>query len=266
MSIGSHMKNDFSLMAMLIIPIAIAVNFVGGSVALALKLPLYLDSIGTFLVAMLAGPVVGALTGFLSLAFVSATDPTSLPWAVQAALVGSVVGWLARRGMFDRVWRIVCCVALVVVLSVVCVITIRMVVFGGFTTNGSSLIAAALVTSGVAMIPAQFVSSFVSELPDKTLSILLAVFVIRSMSDRYLIKFSNGFHFTAAARAERRGRVREEPDLVGEAAQVTTVTGSGSYGTYDRWRGSRSTDGRSALPGPGVERSRDVSHTVEEAR
>ena len=48
-------KTDFSLLALLLIPIAVAVNFVGGQVAVLLKIPLYLDTIGTIMVGMLCG-------------------------------------------------------------------------------------------------------------------------------------------------------------------------------------------------------------------
>ncbi|WP_152354682.1 ECF transporter S component [Brachybacterium subflavum] len=242
MTLARRIREDFSLMAILIIPIAIAINFVGGSLALALKLPLYLDSIGTFLVAMLAGPFVGALTGFLSLAFVSATDPTSLPWTVQAAVVGAMVGWLARRGLLRRPLGVVATIILVILVSVTGVVLIRLLVFGGFTTNGSSVIAAVMVAAGVPMIPAQFASSFVSELPDKTLSILLALVVIRSMSDRYLIKFSNGRFFTAHARRKRRGRAAPAPvdAAATETTQLAPLQGAAQYGTYSRWRWTRS--------------------------
>ena len=44
-----------------LIPIAIAINIVlGQTVSAALKLPIYLDSIGTILVGVLAGPIAGA--------------------------------------------------------------------------------------------------------------------------------------------------------------------------------------------------------------
>lgn len=241
MTLARRVREDFSLMAILIIPIAIAINFVGGSLALALKLPLYLDSIGTFLVAMLAGPFVGALTGFLSLAFVSATDPTTLPWSVQAAAAGALVGWLARRGLFRRAVGIVLAIALVIALSVTGVVLIRMLVFGGFNTTGSSLIAAVMVAAGVPMIPAQIASSFVSELPDKTLSILLALVVIRSMSDRYLIKFSNGHLFTAHARRARTSTPASTASAGVGTTRIAPVGEAATYGTYTRWRGTRST-------------------------
>ncbi|APX34005.1 hypothetical protein BH708_16255 [Brachybacterium sp. P6-10-X1] len=241
MTLARRVREDFSLMAILIIPIAIAINFVGGSLALALKLPLYLDSIGTFLVAMLAGPFVGALTGFLSLAFVSATDPTTLPWTVQAAAAGALIGWLARRGLFRRAVGVALAIALVIALSVAGVVLIRMLVFGGFNTTGSSLIAAVMVAAGIPMLPAQIASSFVSELPDKTLSILLALVVIRSMSDRYLIKFSNGHLFTAHSRRARRGRPAAEVTDGVETLRLAPLESPVQYGSYDRWRGTRPT-------------------------
>ena len=46
-------KDDFSMLAILIIPVAVAVNFVGGQLASILKLPMYLDTIGTIFAAML---------------------------------------------------------------------------------------------------------------------------------------------------------------------------------------------------------------------
>ena len=49
-------KEDFSMLALLIIPVGVAVNFVGGQLASILKLPMYLDTIGTIFAAMLCGP------------------------------------------------------------------------------------------------------------------------------------------------------------------------------------------------------------------
>ncbi len=57
----------FDTRTIVLIPIAIAINIVlGQTVGAALKIPIYLDSIGTILVGVLAGPIAGALTGALS--------------------------------------------------------------------------------------------------------------------------------------------------------------------------------------------------------
>ena len=63
MGIKRGFKYDFSLLAILLIPIGIAINFVGAQIILLLKLPIYLNTIGTILTAMIAGPWVGMITG-----------------------------------------------------------------------------------------------------------------------------------------------------------------------------------------------------------
>ena len=58
---------QFTTRVIVMMPVAIAINIVlGASVQQGLKLPIYLDSIGTILVGVLAGPIAGALTGVLA--------------------------------------------------------------------------------------------------------------------------------------------------------------------------------------------------------
>lgn len=50
-------KDTFSLMVILLIPVAIAINIVGGQMTSMLKIPVDLDMIGVLLVGALAGPI-----------------------------------------------------------------------------------------------------------------------------------------------------------------------------------------------------------------
>ena len=58
-----NIKKEFSTRTLVLIPIAIVINIVIGELTVRLKLPIYLDSIGTVLVGAIAGPWAGALTG-----------------------------------------------------------------------------------------------------------------------------------------------------------------------------------------------------------
>ena len=49
-------------MTWVLIPVAIAINIAIGQIVVLLKLPVFLDSIGTVLVAALCGPWLCALT------------------------------------------------------------------------------------------------------------------------------------------------------------------------------------------------------------
>ena len=91
----------------MLIPIAIAINIVlGQTVAAALKLPVYLDSIGTILVGVLAGPIPGAVTGVLSNLIWTYVLPApfhsdyAAPFFYVAALIGFVAGIVGHLGFF----------------------------------------------------------------------------------------------------------------------------------------------------------------------
>jgi len=96
---------QFDTRTLVLMPVAMALNIVlGTAVASALKIPIYLDSIGTILVAALAGPLAGAATGFLSmiiwtyLAPPPFGSPFAVPFAVVAVVVGLMAGTFARWG------------------------------------------------------------------------------------------------------------------------------------------------------------------------
>jgi hypothetical protein len=96
--------SQFDLRTIVLMPVAIAINIIlGAAVANALKVPIYLDSIGTILVGALAGPIPGALTGFLANILWQYVIPPPFQGSVAApfAIVAAVIGLLA--GIFGRV-------------------------------------------------------------------------------------------------------------------------------------------------------------------
>lgn len=185
-------KRDFNQMSVMLIPIAVAVNFIGGSLALTLRLPIYLDMIGTFLVGILGGPWIGLVTGVLSVVLKSIQDPTQLPFLLVAGALGFAAGLLARSGMFLTAVRTAFSAILVSVVAVFMSIVIRIIFFGGFDTSGTSIVISAMVAFGVPFWPAQFIGSILAELPDKFISVFFPYWIIQNMSARYLIKFPNG--------------------------------------------------------------------------
>lgn len=197
-------KADFNLITILIIPIAIAINFIVGNLVLTLKLPLYLDSIGTFLVAILSGPWVGCVTGFLSIAINSIADPSLFPFAFSAAIAGLIVGFLTRMKLFVNVKRFILSALIVSIVSAIVSIIISIVFFGGFDSSGNSIMIGGMISAGVPFWPAQIIGNFISEVPDKFISLLVPFLVVKRMSERYLYKFSNGSVFIDYRKSEKK--------------------------------------------------------------
>ena len=98
----------FGTRTIVLMPFAIAINVVlGQTVASALKVPIYLDSIGTILVGVLAGPFAGAATGLLSnlawtflLGGTPFGSPFAWPFAIVAAEIGLLAGIFGWAGVF----------------------------------------------------------------------------------------------------------------------------------------------------------------------
>jgi hypothetical protein len=67
-----------------------------------LKLPVYLDSIGTVLVGALAGPWAGMVTGALANLIWGFITPTAAPFFYVAAVIGLLAGLAGRQGAFDK--------------------------------------------------------------------------------------------------------------------------------------------------------------------
>lgn len=98
---------QFDTRTIVLIPIAIAINIIlGQTVAAALKVPIYLDSIGTILVGVLAGPIAGAVTGGLANLIWTYVLPApfhsdyAAPFFIVAVEIGLLAGIFGRLGFF----------------------------------------------------------------------------------------------------------------------------------------------------------------------
>jgi hypothetical protein len=99
------MGGALSTRVVALMPVAIAINIaLGYTVQSVLKLPIYLDSIGTILVGVLAGPVAGLLTGVLSnLIWQYAPGiggGTIGPFAITAGVIGLLAGLWGQLGVY----------------------------------------------------------------------------------------------------------------------------------------------------------------------
>ena len=101
-------RRQFTSQSLVLIAIAVAINMIGGQLISLLKLPIFLDSIGTLISAVLLGPVIGMLTGLLTnLLWGLLTDPIAAAFAPVAMVIGLVAGWLARAGWFRTLPKVV---------------------------------------------------------------------------------------------------------------------------------------------------------------
>lgn len=178
-------KSNFNTQTWVLIPIAIAINIAVGQIVLVLRLPVYLDSIGTVLVAVLCGPWAGALTGALSnIIWGIAIDPGALPWWPVAAIIGYMAGRMAQWGFFTNWWRVVVTGFVVAISATIVATPIAVYLFGGITASGSSFITAYLLQTGVGIWESVISTNFIAEPVDKITTVMVAFAIILGLPKR----------------------------------------------------------------------------------
>ncbi|CCW41666.1 TPA: ECF transporter S component [Streptococcus agalactiae] len=154
------------------ISIAIAINLVGANLALFLRLPIYLDTIGTLLIAVILGPWYAASTAFLS-ALINwmTTDIFSLYYSPVAIVVAIITGILIKRNCkpSSLLWK-----SLIISLpGTIIASVITVILFKGITSSGSSIIAQFLHGIGLDMTSSLILVQVGTDYIDRLISLIL---------------------------------------------------------------------------------------------
>ncbi|HGA3590027.1 TPA: ECF transporter S component [Streptococcus agalactiae] len=154
------------------ISIAIAINLVGANLALFLRIPIYLDTIGTLLIAVILGPWYAASTAFLS-ALINwmTTDIFSLYYSPVAIVVAIITGILIKRNCkpSSLLWK-----SLIISLpGTIIASVITVILFKGITSSGSSIIAQFLHGIGLDMTSSLILVQVGTDYMDRLISLIL---------------------------------------------------------------------------------------------
>ena len=79
--------------------------------------------------------------------------------------------------------------------SILVSIPIIIKVYGGFTGNASSTVVVLFKSLGFSLEQAVGIATMLTEATDKIVTTIISMLIIKSMSDRYLIKFKYGVNY-----------------------------------------------------------------------
>ena len=176
LSFWEGIKAQFSTKCLVLIPIAVGINLIGGTLCSALKLPLFLDMIGTIVVACLSGPWVAALTGLLTNLFLAlVANPVYLPYAAVSVLCGLVVGYMVKAGLFHKKWGVVVIWLVCTFVNAISASLITTFVYGGAT----GVILASVISS-----------SLIENLLDKGITVAIAWVIVQKIPRRFLSQYA----------------------------------------------------------------------------
>ena len=187
----NRIKQDFSTLTLALIPVAIAINIAIGQIVVLLKLPIYLDSIGTVLVGLLAGPWAGLVTGALSNLIwgLSGLNPAYTPFFYVAAVIGLLAGVFGNLGWARKIWQWLLAGLITGVVAAIISAPTAAAIYGGVTGAGTDLIVAALRATGASVLQATFGQGIVSDPLDKVVTFLVVWLIAVALPLRFRARF-----------------------------------------------------------------------------
>ncbi|TPM07047.1 ECF transporter S component [Mesorhizobium sp. B2-3-11] len=188
----------YGRLTIFMIPIGIAINFVGGQFALLLKLPVYLDSIGTILVGATCGGLPGALVGAVSNVLNSITSPQTMVFGVLSIMFGLLAGALARRGVFTSLPLTLASAVPFALIGGVLGALLTIWVFGGLAVGGGVWVVGALTAAGIDLNTANFVAQIPMDFADKIPTVLVVYAILKGIPKRLYAKLPLGHIYLQA--------------------------------------------------------------------
>jgi energy-coupling factor transport system substrate-specific component len=170
-------------LGIIVLPLCLGINFAGHALAVGLKLPLFLDSTGTILCGVLAGPWVGGSLGVLSNLLASNTfDPIAASYALVSFAVGFTAGlsrylnWQRRASGWILLW--VVCVGVSALLST----PINFLISSGQSGVGFGDSIYASLSTRLPHALAAFIGELAVDVPDKLIAVTSALWIAQALS------------------------------------------------------------------------------------
>lgn len=182
-----------------LIPAAIGINYLGKLFAELLKLPLWLDSIGTCLAAYIAGPIVGAIVGAaINIIYGVMINPISAIYALTNVVIAITVGIFAHKGYFQKLRSVI--FVGVVVSFISCAISTPLNLFlgdGGVEGVVGEMLLTVCRSQGLPDWIAISIEELLMEIPDKMIAILSVYAVGKILTASFLDMYQEKENATA---------------------------------------------------------------------
>jgi energy-coupling factor transport system substrate-specific component len=168
----------FTTPRLVVVALCAALNFSIGSIVYLVKLPIYLDSIGTILCALLLAPdrkaafLCAWAAAWMSLVVSSFVNPF-LPWFAATDIAIAAVTALVTI-------RAAACGILTGVAAAAASAPVVVYLFGGVTGSGSAFVVAFFLKTGQHLMSAALLSGLTADPVDKCVQVLIAALLYRA--------------------------------------------------------------------------------------
>lgn len=174
-------KSPVSALKLCVVALAIVINLIGGQIALMLKLPIFLDCIGTLFVGAVLGPFYGMLPNLLSgLIMGMSVDVFSLYYAPVGIITGFMAG-LVFKGKKVHPMMFFLMAFIITVPGTIISSLITAFLFGGITSSGNTVLVQLLAKTPLGLTGACFVVQIITDYIDRVIALFVAVRLISAI-------------------------------------------------------------------------------------
>ncbi len=176
---GTGISSIFGPQCLALIAVGIALNLGVGFVVSALKLPFYLDSIGTVLATALGGLAVGLIVGVLSVLIGSLYVPTLWAYALTAIAIATYTHLTMKAGFLSRLAPTVLWGLGLGVVAAILSAPVTTYLWKGVSLAGPDAITAFLLATGKTILESVILGGLATDPFDKLVTALIAFALLR---------------------------------------------------------------------------------------
>jgi len=188
-------KTKLNAACIVLIPACIGINYLGKLFASVLNLPLWLDSIGTCIGAVLGGPIIGGICGAANNLIYGFTtgDSITLVYALTSLGIGVAVGIMARLGRMKKLSGAVLTACVAGFVAVLISTPLNILFWGGTTGNlwGDAVFAWSQA-SGLPVALGSFLDEVIVDVPDKLITLLIVFAIIKGLPKKLTSLYEMG--------------------------------------------------------------------------
>ncbi len=160
--------------------IALLIDLIGRNIADKLMLPIWCDSIGTFLMAYVAGPVCGGVVGFTNNIIYGIFCEQQSVFCVIGAIIGVAAGYFARKKYFESQFKMMSLGMGLALFATFVSVILKVTVYDGTIQNiWGNQVALMCIDTGFPKMISLFLGQFCVEFLDKLVCVEIVFGFIR---------------------------------------------------------------------------------------
>jgi len=169
-----------------------------GAIVGLVKLPIYLDSIGTIIAAALGGWLYGAVVGLLAVITASIIiAPTAWAYGGTAIVIALCVSVLMKYKFLRSLPITIIGGLFIGICAAIVSSPVTTYLYGGVSLAGADAVTAFLKAMGNSLMESVILGGLATDPVDKLISCLIAYALLKVLPKRLFYRFPNGTRFMA---------------------------------------------------------------------